>query len=94
MVGKILGAVWGVAKWSLIAVGAVVVAFVWWLSSGGESQKAAPVAVPKVEAAPVQLEAAGCDCAAGAVCAGPKGGRYCLRPDGSKKYVGRADKSD
>ena len=30
--------------------------------------------------------AVGCDCAAGVVCEGPRGGRYCLRPDGSKKY--------
>ena len=85
-----------------MAIGTLVVAFVWWLSSGDGKPKAkAPDAVPlvqqaapKVEAAPVQLEAAGCGCAAGAVCVGPKGGRYCLRPDGSKKYIGAADKPD
>lgn len=35
-----------------------------------------------------QSAGGGCECAAGAVCVGPKGGRYCLRPDGSKKYIG------
>jgi len=41
------------------------------------------------EAAGVEAAAAvsvGCDCSAGIVCTGPRGGRYCLRPDGSKKY--------
>jgi len=86
MFGKIGGFVLGVAKWSLLAIGALVVALVWWLSSG--DGKPAEVKVEEVAPA-VQVESApavSCDCAAGAFCTGPRGGRYCLRPDGSKKY--------
>ena len=36
MIAKIFGVVLGVAKWFLLVVGALVVALVWWLSSGGE----------------------------------------------------------
>jgi len=28
-----------------------------------------------------------CSCASGAVCAGPKGGRYCLSETGTKRYL-------
>ena len=89
MFGKIAGFVLGVAKWSLLAIGALVGALVWWLSSGDGKKPAALVEKP----APVVVQgesaqAVSCDCAAGAVCVGPKGGRYCLRPDGSKKYAG------
>lgn len=39
-------------------------------------------------AKPVTLaeRAFACPCGYGLVCVGPRGGRYCLRPDGSKKY--------
>ena len=83
MLAKILGFVLGVAKWSLLLIGALVVALVWWLSSGDGKAKPAKEAEPVPVAA---VPAASCDCSAGAVCLGPKGGRYCLRPDGSKKY--------
>lgn len=42
-------------------------------------------AVP--EAHEVNATAADCACAVGAVCVGPRGGRYCLRPDGGKRYI-------
>lgn len=42
-------------------------------------------AVP--EAHEVNATAADCACAVGAVCAGPRGGRYCLRPDGGKRSL-------
>ena len=31
--------------------------------------------------------AQGCECSAGAVCIGPRGGRYCLTAAGNKKYL-------
>lgn len=85
---------WKIAGWLvqvvlglLVAVGVATVAAVLWLAGvfgGGVGKQGtrAPVEV----SAPAAVE--GCDCSSGAVCVGPKGGRYCLRPDGSKKYTG------
>lgn len=39
------------------------------------------------EVAAQAVEAAPCLCSAGAECVGPKGGHYCLKPDGAKKYL-------
>lgn len=36
---------------------------------------------------PAEGYAAACPCASSAVCTGPKGGRFCIREDGSKRYV-------
>ncbi len=80
MFGKIAGFVWGVAKWALLAVGALVVALVWWLSSGGKPE------TPALPAVWVSAAAVNCECSAGVVCTGPRGGRYCIKPDGGKKY--------
>lgn len=47
-----------------------------------KSGRVAPVAV----AGAVSASGENCFCTEGAFCTGPRGGRYCLRPDGSKKY--------
>lgn len=84
----ILGAAAGVAVWK----------FSGWMNGGEKPAQvqAAPVVAPAI-AAPAALlveqeKAAAmqnCECGSGAAeCVGPRGGRYCLRPDGSKKYVG------
>lgn len=95
MLAKIAGFVWAVAKWALLAIGALVVALVWWLSSGdgkpAKSKAAEPVAeiVKPAEskaAAPEVVPDAGCACLRGAVCTGPRGGQYCLDADGRKRY--------
>ena len=59
------------------------------VNGGGRPAAQREAAAVVEEAAPSigqSPEVAGCDCSTGAVCIGPKGGRYCLRPDGSKKY--------
>lgn len=55
-----------------------------------------PAVVPAVAPAELaQVEkrtlpaAESCACGSGALCTGPRGGRYCLRPDGSKEYEKR-----
>lgn len=98
MLARFVGFALSVAKWFLLAVGATVVVIVWGLmtSDGKAKQKAneaaqieraAPVAEP---AAPVVAQAAadgaGCACASGAVCTGPRGGQYCLDDGGKKRY--------
>lgn len=86
MLGRIARFVFGVAGWFLLIVGALVVGLVVWFVAG--EGRARPVAEP----APAKVEAVEtCDCAAGAVCVGRRGGRYCLRKDGSKKYVQAAE---
>lgn len=71
----------------LASIGVLAVVTVLWLAGvfgGGAGKQGTRAPVEVSEPAVVE----GCDCAAGAVCVGPKGGRYCLRPDGSKKYTG------
>lgn len=87
MFGKMAGWLVQVVLGLLVAVGVATVAAVLWLAGvfGGGSVKEGG-RVPVEVSAPAAVD--GCDCAAGAVCVGPKGGRYCLRPDGSKKYSG------
>lgn len=82
-------------KVAAVVVGlAVAAAAAGWLDVAPEAPEA-PAAIsmpaPVVEAptaAPVaQFEQqASCDCASGAVCTGPRGGRYCIRQDGKKQY--------
>lgn len=85
MLRKLAGFVLGVAKWSLLLVGALVVALVWWLSSG-DNGKQKPKDDSQVTTIERQAERVGCLCADGSLCAGPRGGRYCIKPDGGKKY--------
>lgn len=73
-----------------VAVGVGVVLWGPWRAvDGGAASVALPEAsaVPAVmEAAPGAAEAVDCLCSAGAVCAGPRGGQYCLTGDGKKRY--------
>ncbi len=87
---------WMKANAGKVAAGAVVACLIAAAPKmfGGKELGGGAVAAVPSESAPavVQVEkpapVVSCDCAAGAVCVGPKGGRYCLRPDGSKKYTG------
>jgi len=84
----------GIRRGAVSAVGAVLALVVGVsIALVASPNKEKPVAeLMPVAPAVVQVEkpapVVSCDCAAGAVCVGPKGGRYCLRPDGSKKYTG------
>jgi hypothetical protein len=57
-----------------------------------DAEKPAAIEQRPVESKPAedmaagQVEKASCDCAAGAVCTGPRGGQYCLDADGKKRY--------
>lgn len=76
----------GVISGALILIGGLVVLLVWWLSGSSKSDsEVAQVAEPVI---------ASCDCTAGATCIGPRGGRYCFRPDGSKAYEARKNKQN
>lgn len=93
------GARWiaaGGSRRALVAAGVVAViavggALVW----RGDSAKAVPVAATVPEAAAVtavsempvgQSAAVDCQCDAGRLCTGPRGGRYCVAADGRKRY--------
>lgn len=90
MFAKILRVVRGLLGGVLMTIGIVVVALIWWLSSGsGASSKPGPavqVDAPLTRAVAEDDAGAACPCAAGQMCQGPRGGRYCIKPDGSKKY--------
>lgn len=49
-------------------------------SAPGNSARVAP---------PAATAAGSCPCSAGALCTGPRGGRYCLTPSGNKRYTPR-----
>lgn len=86
-----------------LAVGGVSVLVVGGLLIGGAvnhelaARERSPVAVDSGTAVPVGAQAQavaepaapGCDCAAGAVCTGPRGGKYCLTAEGKKRYLDR-----
>lgn len=60
-------------------------------ASGGRGSavagpEAAAVAVPQAQAAADQA-APGCDCASGAICTGPRGGKYCITAENKKRYI-------
>lgn len=84
MLARVFKILRGVIGGALMLIGLAVVALVWWLS--GSSEKASEV---EQIAQPV---VASCDCASGATCTGPRGGRYCLDGAGKKRYLAR-DKS-
>ena len=87
MLAKMGRFVLAVTKGALLTIGAAVVALVWWFSSGdGKPKEGGPGPVP---VAAVEKQAgpdAGCACASGVLCTGPRGGQYCLDADGKKKY--------
>lgn len=76
--------------WKAAGLAGVVALLVAGAGLGVWIKGAAPDALPVAQAAKEIVEQApSCDCGSGAAeCVGPRGGRYCLRPDGSKKYVG------
>jgi endonuclease YncB( thermonuclease family) len=43
---------------------------------------------------PVEGYAAACPCGSGAVCTGPKGGRFCVAEGGKKRYLPRQDEAE
>lgn len=62
--------------------------------NGSAGEKGSAMAAPGAAAvvggqAPAVAEpaGAGCECAAGAVCTGPRGGKYCLTAEGKKRYI-------
>lgn len=75
----------------LVVIGAIFFASNvsgWIRGTSGHLPVVAPVVSPVAVVAPVA--AAGvesCPCDAGLVCAGPRGGRYCITAAGGKKYL-------
>lgn len=73
-----------------LAIVCVVIAAAWWQSSPMAEAVTAQAAATQAEAATPEAAAparAGpCACADGALCAGPRGGRYCLTDAGNKRY--------
>jgi len=69
------------AAGALLAGLALAGALALWPRQSGPEQAAAET---KAENA-----AESCPCGGGAVCTGPKGGRYCLTAGGSKRYLGK-----
>ncbi len=80
---------------SMIAAGVAgiaTIAAVAWIASGapGDPVPAQVVASASPdESARSQEIAAVCPCGTGLICVGPRGGRYCTRPDGGKSYSGK-----
>lgn len=83
MLAKILKGLRWVIGGALMLVGLLVVLLVWFLS-GGEKKQPEKISEPLPIAAPV-VES--CECSTGAICTGPRGGKYCLTPSGNKKYT-------
>lgn len=82
-----------VAGSAVVLVVAVLVAVMLGGSAGEKGLAAADSGAAVVVAAQAQAvaepAAPGCDCAAGAVCTGPRGGKYCLTAEGKKRYLDR-----
>lgn len=95
----------GIRRASNSVAGAVVIELIGFgvakLAGGDSAERKKPAAeaaqaVPAVVAAAAVAEpsatvgqAQDCPCGTGAVCAGPRGGRYCARPDGGRSYIGK-----
>jgi hypothetical protein len=79
----------GELKEAAVYFGALAVVLLWAFFSGGNESAPGPAAAPAaVQVAPAAAEEnSGCECAKGQICTGKRGGRYCLKDDGSKRYI-------
>ena len=86
MLAKILRVLRWVIGGALLIIGVSCVVLLWWLSGAKDDIKKQPEKInePLPIAAPV-VES--CECSTGAICTGPRGGKYCLTPSGNKKYT-------
>lgn len=71
---------WRGGRWSVFGALLVLVAVLAVFGVSEGKKEAEPVVVHSEKAAE------SCECASGAVCAGPRGGKYCLTTAGAKKY--------